>query len=354
MTEYATLREIALEPQLALGIGLDADADQIVAAIDEKLKRLQSKEGQGGELYRELIEAREETKRLSQSSERLSTELERLAQTSDLERIPAMIVEKLSQALTETARTAAPPAGEPPAQIRIDDHRKAAATKASSDFRHDRSVPLAGLGVIVAAVWGTRLSFGAKLSGVGTTLWSLGAGAIVLGAAICWALAARSQFRDETALRRLYDPEVQERTFDALIERSPQFTRAAFRWRLWKEAVYGTLSAKERRRLPARQEWASRYYDDMRDLHDIETSDNLASGLREPLGPPLPWRRRTQVGNWFSPGKASVLSTVDLDSALVDATDLALARLQQLKVIEGVIWHGKEMYRLAKEVSPPG
>jgi hypothetical protein len=331
MTQYATLREIALEPDLDLSLDRNASAGGVIAAIDKKLMSLQSVEGQGGSLYRKLVEARQAADRFERSSsERRSSELDRL---------PNMIIEKLAESLQAPPRVAPPLAGELPAQLRIENHRHSAATKASADFRNGRSIPLAGLGVLVAAIWGTRTTFGARLSGVGTALWSVGASLLVAGACAVWVLAARSQRRDESVLRGLYDPEVQEQVLRRLGR--DEFERYALRWGLWQAAVYRTLRVRERVQLPRRENWATSYHRTREDWYVLETAQNDSLGV---IHKPLPETGTSSTGNWYFPGKARFLSTVDLASALLDATDLSLARFQQLDALE-FFRDGREWYK---------
>jgi hypothetical protein len=110
-----------------------------------------------------------------------------------------------------------------------------ATTKASQDFRHTRSLPLAGLGTITGLVWGSQKVFGADLSGAGTELWAIGALVVVFASACTFLLAAKIQREDEVRLRAMFDPDIQAEALRFTVERVRSFTRRLYRPELFRQ-----------------------------------------------------------------------------------------------------------------------
>lgn len=195
------------------------------------------------------------------------------------------------------------------------------ATQAKKDFRNERTWPFAGLGAVVAFVWSQRDALGVDLTGVGSAWWAAGALTTLL-MALCWyMLAYRAQRSDERRLRRLYSPSTQGRALRRMFD-PPTFTLDKYRFALWR------ASCEE---------------------HEYVTPDGHPVDLPRA---PQRFRHRTLV---------SMLSAVDVESAVEDASMLALERFVRLGVIEPVESMIGAEYRLTAKyraghgiVSPEG
>lgn len=169
-----------------------------------------------------------------------------------------------------------------------------AVTQARKDFRNGRTLPLAGSGAAAAFLWSQRATFGVDLTGVGATLFGFGALSALLLACSFLLASWRGQQRDLHRLKSLYSP----------------VTQAAA-------------------------------------LRHMSALEFTLDDYRNHLGR-LSLDRRFNGG----PVHRSILSTVDLESALDDASELALERFTKLRVIEPVVsWTGMD-YRIAEEHSP--
>lgn len=161
-----------------------------------------------------------------------------------------------------------------------------AASQARKDFRNARSLPFAGFGAFVLLVWSQREAFGVDLTETGSAVFGAAAAALILTALVGFYVAWRVQRRDEHILRALYRPDTHAYAIRA-VGGNQIFLVEEFR-RALEAAVRGRG-----------------------------------------------YRRRMRL-----------LSTVDLDSALDDAAELALERFVTLGVIEPVeSWSGLEYRR---------
>jgi len=204
---------------------------------------------------------------------------------------------------------------------RMQKHAVVAKTKATSDFRKSRSLPLGGLAGLTGAVWGTRETFGVNLTDTGTIVWSLVSLYVISVAVIAWVISARHTRRDERYLRRLYDTSTQGFALE---------TAAARRSRYGAEVEFDRHDF-------ARARWdhstGGRHGEEVEfDRHDF------ARAL---------WDHSTRGRRRIAP---SILSTVDLESALDDASNLALERFMELKLVEAVYLGPIERIRLVGTV----
>ncbi|WP_104082766.1 hypothetical protein [Cryobacterium sp. Y11] len=159
-----------------------------------------------------------------------------------------------------------------------------AATQARKDFRNSRTLPLAGFGALVAFVWAQRESFGIDLTGSGQAVFGWGALVVVVLALEIYLFSWTSQQHDARRLRSLYLPDVQAGVLQDFIDR-PTFMLGEF---------------------------------------------------REGLGHAV----NIRAGNLSA---SRLFSTVDLESALHDASEMAIERFLKLGVIEPVeSWSGLE------------
>jgi hypothetical protein len=227
-----------------------------------------------------------------------------------MEAVPSQMLDRLVTALVErTTPSEPPPLPAPPPEQRMAVNRREAATKASKDFRNARAIPIAGLGGLVAAVWGTRAAFGVDFSHVGTLVWSIVAlGAVGVSMAV-FGLARSTQGRAEVALRRLYDPDVQTDALRELLDQQKTFIRADYR-----DALSFLANPFSRHRL-------------------------------------VPFRRHARLPS--RDVHRFQLSTVDYASALEDAVSLALERFFKLGVLDISLRLAQEVYRPTDEYFPP-
>jgi hypothetical protein len=284
---YSSLQEIIADQGLGL-TNVEPTVDAVQRAINDKLRSMQAETAtQTTETYRRLIDARTSLDELSSANnERGSTELVPM---------PAAVVERLLDIIQKPNIAAEPP--KPPIIERMQTNRSVAITKASQDFRNRRALPLAGLGTIVAALWGTRQAFGANLSHVGTVVWAAVSAGIVVIVFMLLILVRQAQSRGERALRRFYDPDVQADALRSLRDEMDSedvdyFTRRHFRDALGSAAYYG----------------------------------------------------HKQLYN--------VLSTIDFSAALEDATELAIARFVEMKVLTSRQDLGQELFIFHRKPDP--
>jgi hypothetical protein len=297
---------------------------------------------------------------------------------TDIVPLPSAVLDRLVDALSGQSASRAPEDHRPTPMERMETARAASVTKASQDFRHQRAWPLAGLSALAAAIWGSRQAFGVNLSKVGAIGWGIGAGAVLIVAVVLLGLTQRGQMRDEQVLRRLYDPETQASALESIAE----FPR----WLIEKEDDYHanvtdalarlvvlayfagmaerTYAADETIRQILRH---SRNYaiDDLARLVNMEIEERRKKGAdrddRYDSGSSNSWFSRTQFREMLSSAAGVVpheltrstdvldrfatrLSTVDLAAAVDDASELALARFIDMKVIHSSVHLGRELF----------
>jgi hypothetical protein len=278
------VRELA--ERLHLDAGADPTVDTVSAAVRRKLLGLQKAD----------LTTAEEADRLE-----LTMALAELEPSPSKDVVP--IPQDVMGRLLDIVETSVAQKPEPKADPTIEMRRvaKTSATKASSDFTKVRTLPLAGLGGVVAVLWGLTSAFDVDIPKLDATSFSIGALFILLVCAIGLTVAAYAQRRALQILRRLYDPRIQE---DALGEMPDLFERS-----LYGEALSSFAFPQSRR----------------------------AFGQYGYSGP----HRRI-------PLLVRNLSTVDFLSAITDATELALSRLEDLRVIETVVVNRRQGYRFVE------
>lgn len=297
----------------SLEIASDAEVDvrQAIRIVDRALLDLQGETSPDqAERYRELVESREELRALDSGIEATGTELVAIPRTT-LELM-------LAGSSSSRSRKPEKAPGERAAQ-RMHKRAVASATKASDDFRKSRSWPIGGLLAFVGAVWATREAFGANFSSIGTSVWAGGALTIVSVGALFWAISARSTKLDEERLRRLYEPSTQE---FALM------------------SVSHDLSIEE---LLADRDSMHRdidfYYRKSRFRREDFTEALWHASGRNNRSSSLLFRQRKSV-------LSSLFSTVDLRSGLTDASNLAIERYFEMKLVEATFSGPREWLRL--------
>jgi hypothetical protein len=312
---YNSLDQIIRDGRLGLG-EVSAEQDALLKAVEEKLKTMQSSTIEDtSEQYRLLVEAHEflAGRNNSQGS-------------GELVPVPAATLELMLKAALEQRPAPTPVQPTESPVERMQTRRHVVATQASQDFTTKRTLPLAGLGVLAAAVWGTRQTFGANLSDIGTTVWALGASFVVIISIVSLLAASRAKDSDIWRLRRLFDPDIQATALRVSGSSGREFSRALYKFNLARIAD-GRFDP----------EW-----------------DAAAASFRTRPDEPEPWmivnpsralRRSTLRAN---------LSTVDLEGALEDATSLSLARFVEIGAITYRVSLGSDLYTLARDDKSQG
>jgi hypothetical protein len=351
VVEYQSLQDILADEDLALS-DTKATVDDVRHAIDARLRALQTDTiVRTPDIYRRLINARDSLDRLGKEiPEHKSTEL-----------VPITLLERVLDVIQKPVPNSG--SQEPTATERMQKSRSVAITKASEDFRHRRALPTAGIGAIAAAIWATRQIFGVNLTHVGTIAWAAGAGSVIIIAIIVLLLMRKAQSNDERALRRLFDPDVQG---SALDEYGP-ITRSEYRTHLWYMSVTPIRRPAARiafirrlRRLHVNRlrglehrtmETMHRMEDDPGSEVDRDRLQEMLSMYREKLKsyrPPSSLYSRTYMltHRFAGEGESRFLSTVDLASALDEASQLALTRFIEIGILESTQSRGLEEFRI--------
>lgn len=280
---YSSFDEILRDRRISFG-PCEPTPDAVLRTIEAQLKELVAQTvDQTSEEYRLLVEARQWLEEFMDQPPPRSTALVQL---------PAHTLEKIVDAISRDIRPPIAPLES--VEQRMIEHTGSAVRRASEDFRRDRAWPIAGGGGLVATLLAAAKPLGVETA-VGADFYF-----VISGAVLCLALslvvrASLDQRKDEEVLRQLYDPDVHGRVVAHIFaESSPAppngeldyaFTRSEFRHVLWHEVT----------------------------------------GLP---GQPHP----------------RPLSTVDLPGALVDATQLALERLVEIKVLKLGLREGVETF----------
>lgn len=228
---YASFDEILRDRRIAFTTS-NYTPTGVRRAIEARMKELQPDT---------LDETSEEYRLLSEAHEFLDEheDAEATPHSTAIMPMPAQTLEKIVEALSGANKPPAP--GIDPPEIRMLDHTTRAVTKASTDFRNGRSLPLAGFGALVVAVVGTREVFGVRTTALDRQMWYLGAGGALIVALVVFLLARINQGRDESSLRRLYDPDIQAEALEPAINRARDdrfIVRADYRQLLWHIACW--------------------------------------------------------------------------------------------------------------------
>jgi hypothetical protein len=331
--EYQSLQDILADEELALG-NIKATVDDVRRAIDARLRALQADTvTRTPDIYRRLVNAREALDRLERD----------IPEHKSAELVPLSFLERVLDIIQKPVPTSGP--GEPPPIERMRKSRSVAITKASEDFRKRRTLPTAGIGAIAAAVWATRQIFGVNVTHVGTINWAIGAGSVVIIAVILLLLMRKAQRNDEQVLRQLYDPDVQGSAL-----RGGPITRSQYRTNLWYMSVVPTrrlttLIAPIRRlrrrrayRLQLQLEYESKMEAGFDDRQKLRENLRMHEEKLHSYYPPVVRFSEDYVliHRFADEGVSRFLSTVDLASALEEASQLALARLVELSILEPV------------------
>lgn len=286
---------------------------KLVRAIEAKLLELQpSTVAETSTEYRELIDARQLLKPNPTAAKKPSAELVT---------VPAQLLSRILDIVESKPSQVSPPspavAGATPVKA-MKKSVKVATTKATSDFRRDRTFPLASLGIVAAAAWAARDSLGVDLSVVGTQAWMYGTAVVISFSALVLLYSSRAQVRDERILRRLYTPEVQELAF----------------------LYFAPVSSREMKRRSKRDVSNSRFISPREYAHvlfDIAEVEEVRH--RERSSSLLFSARRVRY-------RGLRASTVDLEAAVEDAANLALQRLTELGVIEPTAEVGTQLFEI--------
>jgi hypothetical protein len=353
--EYSSIQDIIADQALDLGT-VETTADAVRRAIEAKLKLMQSGTvTDTTELYRRLVQARSALDRLAGPGS--------VGKSAELIPVPVAVLERLERLVEGFQKSLIASERSPQPQglsvaERMQTARFVAVSKASQDFRNRRALPLATLGTLATALWATRQAFGANLSHVGTLIWALAAGGVVVVAISLFILAYHVQKEDEETLRKLFDPDIQADAVHLLFDMI--FTRQDFREALWYKAAVRNRRAQKFQHL-LRTDRRRRVA-----LNLLDEVDDLLGKLQHRHGKSLSEQERREVefelslkdglsasAYWkgFNPqrrGMATFLSAVDLVNALEDAAELALARFIDMGVIRSSYYEiGREGFEIA-------
>ena len=199
---------------------------------------------------------------------------------------------------------------------------KAAATQASADFSKARSWPFSAAGALLVSAYGLRTYFNVGDLQLPSELFYLFLGLAALAIVLGFSLSTWSQRLATLALRRLYDPDVQEEALNRLSEESQDF--------------FGSHSERE---------FVGR------ERHGISlraVDDGGGIIINRPM-------YRDALQGTAHGGRSALvylLSTVDLEAAADDAAGLALDRLSDLKILEPVVYQRRQAFRLVPEQAP--
>jgi hypothetical protein len=288
-----------------LGLDLAGDSptrDSLKRAIERELQPLQiSVAPDEKERYRVLMDAH------------ARVAADPLAST-ELVTITSGALERLLQAVRPESSPGAVPGSIPVREMRRSS--VAASTRATSDFRKERTLPLVGIGAVVVVLWGTRAAFDINIR-VDPSTWGVVCLAIVLACAGLLLLARRNQQLDESSLRRLYDPD-------------------------WQEEALLDVAGVPRRYLENQV---------LADGEDSEPMLFSRTQYKQALGVLTGNKmgRRGPRGYESSDDRVvfgRLLSTVDLESAVDDAADLALQRFFELEQVHAQIVRGRQYLAL--------
>ena len=287
-----------------------ASLDELIRVIDRELAGLQIPEPSPQQHERQvaLLAARH---LLTGQNQKPSSELVQLSMMSAIEKL-------VDLAVAASRPPASNPTTRPDPAVVMRTNVKAAAMQATSDFRRGRTLPFAGVGAIVGAILTARGLFGVGEVQIDPALFYSIAAAALGVSVLGYTFLRFVQNRAERVLRRLYDVEVQEEALELTL----------------REDVRHFLANGIDRRL-GRSRYVTQREDEFSPFQRGDYREALAilSGLRRSHALPL---------GLFS------LSTVDFDSALDDAAGLALERLIDLNILEGVIVRGRLMYRAVR------
>ncbi|MDP9987355.1 hypothetical protein J2S98_002522 [Arthrobacter oryzae] len=304
--------DLAARLGIDLGPGVEPTKENLLSAINVELRDLQVPQPTAAQHARQvaLIEARGELLGNGQTGASPSTDL-----------VPVSLVSQMVETIQKNLAkepTAAP--SRPDATLTMRTNVKATATQASADFTKARSLPFAGAGALILSAYGLRTYFN-----VGDVefpsewfyplFWTA---VLVIG--VGYLASTMAQRQASRILRALYNPDVQEEALNRLGDQSVDY--------------FGSHSQRtiEMDDEPGRPHRA------------IDTGDGIIVnrslyryGLRD-----------VAYGSVGSLGAIIVdlLSTVDLAAATDDATGLALDRLCDLKIVEPVVYHRRQAFRL--------
>jgi hypothetical protein len=293
-----------------------AELGRIRKAIDRRLLVLQtstSKKSQSE--YQELTLARVQLP---------GTELLALDTKQQMVKVPAGVLERWiakgepptppESSAAKKIRTAAK------SVARMQTQYASAATKANSDFRRARAIPLGSLSALAAALWGTRAALDIQIPHINWGVWSWGCGVVLAASLGFLLLSAYFQERAESWLRHLYESDVQA---EALYDSGTKY------WNGYDHSYRG-----RRHRLPLQswftsQEYANALY---REAWVKATFSRY----------PNPW----QPFDYTARRLVRMFSTIDLAGAVTDAAERALDRFVQLSVLQTAIDRGEVHYSL--------
>lgn len=328
---YSSFEELVADPVLRLEGVPPAHAD-IRRAIDSQLRELQSTTGQLAEArYLALMTARSQLEQLSTSS---ST-----PEGRELVTLPSAVLERLISSLEGGGST---PAGRRDSAERFIELKTATLRRASQDFRRARTLPLAGLSGVLAAIWASKTALAVELPGISAGMFG-GAATVVVTASLLTLIAAhRAQAEDEAFLRRLYDPDVHARALHSAL-----WGGDLTNWEFHDQRNLLGVARERHRRRRARRDAR----DDGREgpsflRSDFRNSLWIAADEVRPLIDDFPNSRYRRTRTYHA--LRSLLSRVDRVNAIEDAADAALGRYLELGVLSSRWNDGTELYYEAK------
>lgn len=247
--------------------------------------------------------------------------------STDLVHMPAAAFTQLVEVFKQNAAPApavASPRPDPVATMRT--NVTATATQASTDFTKKRSAPFATAGALIVSTFGLREVFNVGElelpSEVFYPSFGLAAVAIISG----WALSRQAQTRSTRVLRALYNPDIQEDALETIrTESADHFGQHGSR-----------IFASERHWVES--QWAVAQDDGSFIFNRGMYRDTLVGRSCRRA------HRRYFMRRSIDPFE--MLSTIDIDAAADDATGLALDRLTELKIIEPIVFRGRQGFRI--------
>ncbi|MFC8525429.1 hypothetical protein [Pseudarthrobacter sp. NPDC057230] len=303
--------DLAARLGIDLGPGVEPTKENLLSAINVELRDLQVPRPTAAQHSRQvaLIEARGELLGTGQAGASPSTDL-----------VPISLVSQMVDALQKNLAkepTVAP--ARPDATLTMRTNVKATATQASADFTKARSVPFAGAGALILSAYGLRTFFNVgDVELPSEWFYPLFWTAVVV-IVVGYLASMVAQRQASRILRALYNPDVQEEALSRLGDESLDY--------------FGSHSQRtiEMDGEPGRAHRAIDSGDGI-----IVNRSLYRYGLRD-----LAYGRAGSLGYIVD-----LLSTVDLAAATDDATGLALDRLCDLKIIEPVVYHRRQAFRL--------
>jgi hypothetical protein len=316
------LAALAARLGIQLDEGEEVSKETVKKAITRELGSLQSAESSQFSHPRQVVLT-------SALGELDGADTKPSAASTELVHMPASAFSQMMEVLQKNAApaptpTIAPPRPDPIATMRT--NVTATATQASTDFTKKRSAPFATAGALIVSTFGLREVFNVGELEVPSEVFypsfGLAAVAIISG----WALSRVAQTRSTRVLRALYNPDLQEDALEIIRSESADH--------------FGQHGSRmfESERFWVDKQWAVAQGDGSFIFNRGMYRDTLVDRAC------MRTHRRYFMRRAMDP--LEILSTIDIDAAADDATGLALDRLTELKIIEPIVFRGRQGFRI--------